>query len=557
MIPLLIRLRLLCARNAARQLVARGRFRLITVVLTLSVFWAVLFWGFYRAFAFLQGFLGLGEILIDRLLFLLAFALFGLLAVSNAVISFQLHYKSRETAFLMTLPLPGPALFAYLGLETVALSTWASAFLILPVALAYGLTHALPAWAYLGFLLFGFGLAALAALVGMLVSAAFPRLLASPVLRVAALTVLAAVLLYPAGRRLNRPERPSDGDQRVFMVNDLLQHSRLTLHPLVPSYWATEGFLQFVRGRPGRAVLFLAVIAANLFFLASLAHLRGGIPYRRAWALYQGRGRKKRRAIASAGRPRRNLLGFLSPPVRAFLVKDARVFLRDPAQWIQALVLFGLLAVYIVNIRRMPAGVHSPFWKNLIAFFNLSATALILATTTTRFVFPALSLEGKTFWIVGLAPARRSLVLWSKFWTSFLAALLITEGLMALSNHILEIPPGAQGLTAGAVFLMSLTLVSLALGMGAAFPDFRNDSPARIASGFGGTLSLIASLAYVAAMVGIVVLAVQASASRREALAAFRPWAIPGGIAAASLLSAAVSAFSLRLGLRSLDRREF
>lgn len=557
MIRILLRLRLLTARNAARQLVAHGRFRLVTIALTLAVFWALLFWGFYRAFVFLQGFMGLGEILIDRLIYLLAFALFGMLVISNAVISFQLHYKARETAFLLTLPLPFPALFAYLLLETVVLSTWATVFLIFPVAIAYGLTHALPWWAYLGFPLFGFGLAALAALLGALVSALIPRILASPLLKALAVAALAVLVLLPAGRRLTRPPRPRVSDQRMFLVNDLLQHSRLTLHPLLPSYWATEGFLQFVRSRPERAGLFLAVMGANLLFLLSLVHLAAGIPYYRAWALYHGRGKRRRRAGPSAGTGGQSLLPFLSPPARAFLVKDAKVFIREPSQWIQALVLFGLLAVYIMNIRRMPTGVRQAFWKNMITFFNLGASSLILATMTTRFVFPALSLEGKTFWISGLAPAKRSLVFWCKFWTSFLMALLVTEGLMALSNHILEIPAGLRALTSAAVFLMSLTLTSLAVGMGAIFPEFKNDNPARIASGFGGTLNLIASLVYVAAMVGIIVAAVQTSVFRGGGLALGPSWILAGGMAAAAALSAAVSAAALTFGLRALNRREF
>ncbi len=536
---------------------AHGRFRLITIAVTLAVFWTVLFWCFYRAFVFLQGFMGLGEILIDRLIYLLAFALFGMLVISNAVISFQLHYKARETAYLLTLPLPFPSLFAYLLMETVVLSTWATVFLVFPVALAYGLTHAVPLWAYLGFPLFGAGLAAMAALLGTLAAAALPRILASRRLRAVAFIALAALVILPVGRRLNRPPRPPASDRRMFMVNDLLQHSRLTLHPLLPSYWATEGFLQFVRSRPARSGMYLAVMAVNLLFLVSLVHLAAGIPYYRAWALYHGRGKKRRRGGSAPVTAGGSFLFFLSPAVRAFLVKDAKVFLREPSQWIQALVLFGLLAVYIVNIRHMPTDVRQVFWKNIITFFNLAASSLILATMTTRFVFPALSLEGKTFWIIGLAPARRSLVFWCKFWTSSLAALLVTEGLMALSNHILEIPAGLRLMTAAVVFLMSLTLTGLAVGMGAIFPDFKTDNPARIASGFGGTLNLIASLVYVAATVGIVVVAVQAHVFRRGWLAPWRPWVLPGGIAAAALLSAAVSSASLRLGLRALNRREF
>jgi len=556
MIRLLLRIRFLSARHGLRILLTRRRFRLVTVILTVSVFWSALFWGFYRAFVFLQGFLGLGEILIDRLIYLLSFALFGMLVISNAVISFQLHYKARETASLLSLPLPCSSLFLYLLSETVVLSTWATVFLVLPVALAYGLTHALPPWGYLGFPLFGFSLAALAALLGSLLAAGIPRILASPRLKVLAAAAILALALVPLGRRFVRPPPPRVSDQRMFLVNDLLKHSRLTLNPLLPSYWAAEGFLQFVRGRPARAWEFLAVLGVNLLFLSSAVHLAAGIPYYRTWALYRGRGGGQKR-VSAMPQLRGEVLAFLSPPARAFLVKDAKTFLREPSQWIQALVLFGLLAIYIVNIKNMPTDVRQLFWKNLITFFNLGASSLILATLTTRFVFPALSLEGRTFWVLGLAPARRSLVFWSKFWTSFLAALLVTEGLIALSNHILEVPAGLRMIAGGTILLMCLALTSLALGMGAIFPDFKEDNPARIASGFGGTLSLVLSLIYIAITLGIVVATVQLAAFRKGWSAPFQAWLLPAGITAAVLFTAAVTGFSLRLGRRALDRRDF
>ena len=82
----------------------------------------------------------------------------------------------------------------------------------------------------------------------------------------------------------------------------------------------------------------------------------------------------------------------------------ARMFWRDTAQWGQSVMLFGLLGVYIINLRHFTHQLRSPFWINLVAYLNLTACALNLATLTTRFVYPQFSLEGQRLWIVGLAP---------------------------------------------------------------------------------------------------------------------------------------------------------
>jgi ABC-2 type transport system permease protein len=46
-------------------------------------------------------------------------------------------------------------------------------------------------------------------------------------------------------------------------------------------------------------------------------------------------------------------------------------------------------------------------------------------------------------------------------------------------------------------------LSGIAVGLGAKMPNLRDDSPSRIAAGFGGTLNLVISTAYIAAVVAM------------------------------------------------------
>jgi ABC-2 type transport system permease protein len=52
-----------------------------------------------------------------------------------------------------------------------------------------------------------------------------------------------------------------------------------------------------------------------------------------------------------------------------------------------------------------------------------------------------------------------------------------------------------------ALVVICAGLSGLAVGLGAAFPSLKEDSPAKIVSGFGGTLNLVLSLAFMAAVV--------------------------------------------------------
>ena len=57
-----------------------------------------------------------------------------------------------------------------------------------------------------------------------------------------------------------------------------------------------------------------------------------------------------------------------------------------------------------------------------------------------------------------------------------------------------------QLMTTGGIFLMSMTLACLAVGFGAAFPDFTDRNPSRIATSPGGLLTIVVSLVYIGAM---------------------------------------------------------
>ncbi len=547
-------------RNGPRALSSGGRWRILAGAALLLAVGFGLFWGFYRAFVFLQSFLGMGEILVERLLYLFTFTLFALLIFSNAVISFQLHFRARETAYLHSLPLPAGTIYSFLLLESSILSTAAAVFFIFPVALAYSLTHSVPFPALPLLFLFAAGLAALAALAGALIASLIPWLLRpSHARNMVAAAALVIALLFPFRRFLSPVERSRDST--ALMINHLLEHSRITLSPVLPGYWAARGFIEATRGRVTDSLGFLAVLGVNILLASEIVSRTAKKRYFPTWSAYRsrtasGRGRRAAAAVRRAfpGKSSGRLFGFLPSPVRALLDKDRKTFCRDPSQWLQAAILCGLLAVYIVNIRNMPPAVKEPFWKNLVTFFNLGATSLILATLTTRFLYPAFSLEGKAFWILGLAPIRRKTIFRVRFWGGCAAALAVTGPLIILSNRILEVTPGMTALTSGAMILISGVLVSLATGLGAVFPDYEEDNPARIASGFGGTVNLVLSLVYVAVTVGMLagIGHLRAGLAGPGTKSIIRP-------AAALIIIISLTGIWLpyRLGVRALEKGEF
>ena len=180
---------------------------------------------------------------------------------------------------------------------------------------------------------------------------------------------------------------------------------------------AFAGVLQWAEGILRMAGFFALVLLSHMLFFGGIAFTRFGdcftTPPRRTaapacWGQWELVPRRQRRA-KTFSYPSGLLETIVvesawldSRDTRALLVKDMRMFWRDTTQWGQSVMLFGLLGVYIINLRNFTHQLTSPFWINLVAYLNLAACSLNLATLTTRFVFPQFSLEGQRLWIVGM-----------------------------------------------------------------------------------------------------------------------------------------------------------
>jgi ABC-2 type transport system permease protein len=200
----------------------------------------------------------------------------------------------------------------------------------------------------------------------------------------------------------------------------------------------------------------------------------------------------------------RLLLRPFSPTMRLVLIKDLTLFRRDPLQWSQFLLFFGLLSFYFIYVRRFDYGRQLTGWMTAIGFMNLGVVGLILSTFTTRFVFPLISIEGQRFWILGTAPIDRRQIIWSKFIFATLVTSLPCCLLVFLSDVALQLwqrTPWMVAVHQLICWMLATGLSALSIGLGARMPDLHETAPAKIAAGFGGTLTLILSALLVIAIV--------------------------------------------------------
>ena len=103
-------------------------------------------------------------------------------------------------------------------------------------------------------------------------------------------------------------------------------------------------------------------------------------------------------------------------------------------------LLVALIVVYLYNFKvlpldrsPMPAGIL----RTVVAFANLALAGFVLSAVAMRFAFPAVSLEGKAFWLLQTSPISLKALLWSKFWLNLLPLLFLGELLVFFSNLML------------------------------------------------------------------------------------------------------------------------
>jgi ABC-2 type transport system permease protein len=452
---------------------------------------------------------GVGYLMVERVFYLMIFFFFVMLVFSNAIISYSSLFRSKETQWLLTLPIDHRALFSWKVVETLLVSSWGLIFLSAPLLAAYGQIFGVEWHFYIkSFVLY-------------LPFVAIPSAVSSWLLiltvryanRYWKYAIIAAFVFmaskFGASLYTDHVEAMASSESIALTFNQVLRHTEMSVNPLMPSTWMSEVILQWAKGYETQ----VAILYPLLLF--SYALMGGWITVALVSRAYYGAWNQSslRRAQSSWRRRkkimgRKSATGFHCPPLwlrilaprramQALISKDIKCFTRDPSQWVQCVIVFGLLFMYVFNMRNMGRNFTTSFWTTIISYLNFGVIALALSTLTTRFVFPQFSLEGGRLWILGLAPFNLDKVVRQKFFLSLAVIGTLTVPLMALSGYMLNLPGHRIAFFVFAIGMMSVGLCGLSVGLGTLFPDFNEQNPAKIVSGFGGTLCLILNFIFI------------------------------------------------------------
>jgi ABC-2 type transport system permease protein len=488
--PYLLRPALFSLRNRTRRREKGDSLRALLfggIALAVGVaMFAIVFWVTWQLLDYEE----LGDYLIRLGLSWLFLTFLSFLAFSGVVTALSTFFLSEDLRLLMAAPVTRRRLFYARFLRTALQAGWMVLAFVTPVLLGVGMARCAP-WRYYGTALltvtpFILIPVAVGCVVTLILVNVFPARRARDILMLMGLLFGVAVVVM---LRFMQPERllrvESLPDVTAFFAT--LQ-SPVT--PLLPSFWAGEALFAALMGRGDWLHLgALWTTALGLTVAAAVAYERWHFA---GWSKAQEA--RKVRFTRLGWLERVASLLPLGPARRHLLLKDMKVFLRDTTQWSQLLLLLALMLVYVYNFRvldldRFPQiGVVV---KNAYAFMNMAMAGFVLAAVAVRFVFPSVSAEGYSFWIIRSAPISIRDFLWSKFWTGLVPILLLTETLTIVSNRFLRADPFLQVVGAVAMFFLSFALVGLATGMGAMHPRFKAENLVQVAGSYGGIAFMV------------------------------------------------------------------
>lgn len=449
---------------------------------------AVIYFAIYTGLNFIVSLGGLGSIIIKKIIFILFFMLFFLVSVSFGVLFYGLSFKSKESQFLLSLPMPRGKILSFKFIEAAVFASWIPFLGIFFFFLAYSNIGNAGTSLALVSLIFSAPFFIISCFFGYLLTLFVVRHFNLKRIFYTAGSILIFISIFYSNFVIS-PER----EDIFYYLSEEVAFLKFSKMWFLPFSWPGYGIIAFEDYDFKKSFLYLA----NLWSLALLCLTFVSSPRKMFISIYhrqftgQGKKTKTRDYLTSVF----SLFG-LPAYLRSFIVKDIKLFAREPSLWLQFLVFFGILFFYFLNLRNFSYHLLEPMWRNLLTFLNTFSILCIVSAMSIRFVFPQWSLEGRNFWILKLAPVSLKKILLEKFLLTATALSIISLFLISFSNLMLRITPSFFFFTLFIILVSTITLVSISLGLGGYFVNFKDEYYLKAVESLGGFITIVISFGY-------------------------------------------------------------
>lgn len=514
-------------------------------------------------------------VLLQKGYSLIFLIIFIIQIINGFIISLNTYYQSKELEILFTSPVDRTSIFFARLLETHLKASWMLIIFGVPLLVSAGLISDAPFYYYLySFILF-LVFSSIPVNIGTGITFVLTRVIHTQKIKrflfsAGIITLVVIISLF----RAFKPEtlvNPAIFANLTLFISELKTSSFI----LLPNRWLSESLFAVFNTPYGTIILFISVLFLTSYMTIPLLLSMYKTFHYKGWShLQEGElSRKYKKSLLSPivsvaamlmNARLVNLFLFRNNPASKVLArKDLTYQIRDVKNIHQILILLSLLFIYFFSIVSLPLNWENIYYatklRYIISYFNVGLILIIITALCSRIAYPAIVSEGNYLWIIKTAPLTPRRFIWTKFFFFFIPILLFGQLLTVFSSYFIHINRTMFVLKCLTTLLATSSLVSLAVTF--SISDMRNLLKDRAQEDIrtGNTLYMIiaVSLIFVTLSLEAIPVFIYFLEEAGKVIFITKTWVVIGGIAGIIvLLNITITAISMRIGMRRLDRIE-
>lgn len=443
------------------------------------------------------------EISTRFLLLSFFFLIFMLTIASSFISAIAILFVQDDDNLLLSKPLNHQMIFESRSVNLFIVSSWPVIVFGIPLLLAFTREFGLN----FSHFLFSFSALVIIIVIAILISSIVSVLLASfvgnfikKILKLLALLALpvaawwvAYVLIPPGFFEVFKTVEPDK-------LNELVATLPIS-SDLIPSTWASN-FVFYLRTIPGLAYINIGRLFTLALILSILTYwLVNKLYYYDLAKMRVGRFIAGPHDATTKQATKKPFPHFLSGISRSLFEKDIVMLSRSQPDILQGGFIAFIALLYFLLLGRIPEGTIAntlpSFSENFLIQINFGVVSFILTILALRFIFPAISLEGQSAWLIWSAPFSKKKLYWQKLFTGWMLLSIVAVFASILATLILKLNSTAFFAQLSIFLAASLGITSINLGVGTLLPNFSEKNPEKLSTSFGGILATFISLFYI------------------------------------------------------------
>ncbi|MEO0237546.1 MAG: hypothetical protein ABIN35_04855, partial [candidate division WOR-3 bacterium] len=449
--------------------------KFLTFLFVITTFLSGTYFVFFKVFNYLLNLEDIGRGFIYRISSLLFTIIFFLLFTSSIITSISTFFRTPELEFLFSTPLKTEHIFFSKLVENGFYASWASLIISLPLIFSIAKVFNIESIYLVKWLILFIGMLFVSTSFGIfivfLISDLFKRFSLNFLISLIFIILISFFVFFFIFVKPDIFHLPQNAT--LEEITKYLNSLEVEQFKYLPSGLILQIIFNDINAKSSSVQYFyLSIyIVFTVIFLLFIIKI-----YRKKYlgfSLLNLSIKKKRSKVLENKIFSKNLEIFL-------IVKDMVIFFRDPSQWGQSLIFMILLFIYSFSIIRSPIYFKTPFYTYILSFANLGFSSYIMATLSVRFIYPLISLEGKTFSIIK-SSIKIERYFNSKLIFNFLIIFFLGEFLIVMTNIFLKMDLLIIVLSTIITFIFSFGITIINTGLGAILPDFNEKNPSKIA----------------------------------------------------------------------------